>query len=316
MKDQSRISSPQTLTDSPVAISSPESPDGNSPLTSRPGQVEMFGPVPVPVSPSVPQASVKRMKTADISGRRGSTLSEFADRQSSLASRLMRQLEWAGSIEYSMAWRRKATPAGRLYYQLAASGHRTSERDYSGVQTDGWLTLRANDPCETPEQFSRRMGDRSLNKAGSLAGQAVYLSGWYTPKSTDGSKGGPNQSGGSLPNDASKAGWPTPGIDSFRTRGGDRKDEPGLDRQAKMAGWATPQFADGRGATGPASRNKDLGRDALLTHGLNQSGSHAVMGSGGVLNPAFVLWLMGFPDVWESCVPQGMRSFRKSPRNS
>jgi len=41
-----------------------------------------------------------------------------------------------------------------------------------------------------------------------------------------------------------------------------------------------------------------------------------VMGSGGVLNPAFVLWLMGFPDVWESCVPQGMRSFRKSPRNS
>ena len=33
--------------------------------------------------------------------------------------------------------------------------------------------------------------------------------GWHTPKASGGSKGGPNQSSGSLPNDVAKAGWST-----------------------------------------------------------------------------------------------------------
>ena len=37
-------------------------------------------------------------------------------------------------------------------------------------------------------------------------------------------------------------GWPTPQVDSFRSRSGDRKGEMGLDQLARsMSGWPTPQ---------------------------------------------------------------------------
>lgn len=49
-------------------------------------------------------------------------------------------------------------------------------------QVSMWLTPRANDPDETAEDFSKRMGDRSLDCFGSLTGQAK---GWPTPSALD-----------------------------------------------------------------------------------------------------------------------------------
>jgi hypothetical protein len=52
--------------------------------------------------------------------------------------------------------------------------------------------------------------------------------------------------------------WPTPQIDSFRSRGGERRDEKGLDRMARD--WPTPMANDG---CKPSAGNR---KTADLTH--------------------------------------------------
>jgi hypothetical protein len=61
----------------------------------------------------------------------------------------------------------------------------------------GWATPTTN----AKDQPSNT--ERGLE---TLAGQAGLLAGWNTPRATDGSKGGPNQTGGALPADASLCG--------------------------------------------------------------------------------------------------------------
>ena len=73
---------------------------------------------------------------------------------------------------------------------------------------------------------------------------------WNTPRATDGSNGGPNQSGGALPADAAQSSWATPTTRDWKSGGADltnswvRKDgklrNDLLDYQAWAAGWPTP----------------------------------------------------------------------------
>ena len=117
--------------------------------------------------------------------------------------------------------------------------------------------------------------------------------------------------------------WPTPQIDSFRSRGGERKDEKGLDRMARdwptpmandgckpsagnrrtadlthAAGmWMTPTARDHKdGATTLANTpvNGLLGRQVLVTPMAGTDISDARR----TLNPLFVEALMGWPTGW------------------
>jgi hypothetical protein len=117
--------------------------------------------------------------------------------------------------------------------------------------------------------------------------------------------------------------WPTPQIDSFRSRSGERKDEKGLDRMARdwptpmandgckpsagnrrtadlthAAGmWMTPTARDHKdGATTLANTpvNGLLGRQVLVTPMAGSDTSDARR----TLNPLFVEALMGWPTGW------------------
>jgi hypothetical protein len=140
----------------------------------------------------------------------------------------------------------------------------------------GWPTPMAGTPAT--EEYNEAGNNDSSRKI-------VALSGWYTPKATDGSKGGPNQSGGSLPNDVNKAGWATP-------------------RVGNNAGYGNEE----RGKRGDNCRIED---QAQMTHGLTANGSPAPMENTGVLASGFVSFLMGFSAEWMLCAPTTMKKGRK-----
>src|SRR6516164_9494086 len=114
--------------------SSPATGGGTTPYRS-PDTLELFGQAPAPASPSVPPARARVPMTSVICGLRGFLSSASADLQSSLESRLRRQLDGAGSTLFLLIWKRRATPAGRPYYQLAALARRTSGSGFGSWPT-------------------------------------------------------------------------------------------------------------------------------------------------------------------------------------
>jgi len=170
-----------TSTDTHNATSSPESPAGPSPCDSPEcRQLRLFGQAPAPVSHSVPPAKDSAKKTRDTSGPTSSASSASATLQQSLASRLAQLLSTDGSIEYSLTWREKLTPAGRPYCQLVASARRTSDRGCSG-----WPTPQTHD---TQEQGHGRLltatGRIQCHNGGSYSADlplVAKLAGWATP---------------------------------------------------------------------------------------------------------------------------------------
>ena len=120
-------------------------------------------------------------------------------------------------------------------------------------------------------------------------------------------------------------GWPTPTAKDGDSSGrADRApgSHPGttLTDAARMAGWYTPQAQDAE-MTGELSRGrrcyKMLVDQVRLTGGPTQSGSSAATAHADRLNPAFVLWLMGFSAEWLCSGVRAMRlSYRRRKRSS
>jgi hypothetical protein len=272
-----------TLTASHNAISSQGSGDGATPSVSRCSQtIDLFGPDHAPASPLAQPERAKHQAMNATSGPSGLNLSEQFDRQSSLANRLKRQLDGAGSTLFTLTWKRKATPLGRPYYQLQASGRRTSGNDCGSWQT----------PKVATGKYQYINGDKTkpfLN----LEGQAELAS-WPTPTAYP--TGGPQ--------------------DPEKQRAGGHTVT--LKDQASAVAWATPTSRDGKHETEPRFREgqgQPLSREVLMS-GPISSGSPAQTESKGQLNPAFSLWLMGYPPEWLSCAPLVTRSSRKSRPSS
>src|SRR6516164_11013031 len=151
MTDRLSIFGLMTSEDTTASTSLQGSAAGTTPFRCL-DTLDLFGQVPVPASPSLSQARARVPMTSVICGLRGFLSSASADLQSSLESRLRRRLDGAGSTLFSLIWRRKATPAGRPYYQLAASARRTSGSEFGSWPSpvkEGWPTPNAG-----PQNYS------------------------------------------------------------------------------------------------------------------------------------------------------------------
>lgn len=249
--DPSSLSDPRMSEAIRSAISSLESAAGPSPSDSPDGPTtDLFGQALAPASPSAPPARARRAMTNAICGLRGFLSSESAALEQSLVSRLKRQLDGAGSTLFSLTWKRKATPAGRPYYQLAASARRTSGSDFGS-----WPTPRTRDDLpETAEAWAER---NTATKAKNPNLGAVHkplnivaqLASWSTPMAGTPAQKGYNEAGNT---DSSRktvelASWATPkaisgGANSQREGRG--AGGPDLQEQARLVAWTTPQAHD------------------------------------------------------------------------
>lgn len=150
----------------------------------------------------------------------------------------------------------------------------------------GWATPTTRDHKTGASDVTNSLFRKDGKMRNDLLDYQAAIAGYNTPRATDGSKGGPNQSGGSLPNDA-----------------------------AKIAGWNTPTSNDSTGK-GYTYNQGDKNRPKLANTGLVKSGFLAPTEKRGALNPALSRWLMGYPTEWDDCAPTVTRSSRKSRQSS
>ena len=301
MSAASRTCNPLTLWDSPNAISSPASGAGPMPSASPDGPMTArSGRGVARVSPSAEQAREAVTLMRATSGLNSSVSSRSAALQSLLESRLRVALADTGSPLYALTWKHWAMPWGPPICARRASGHRTSA---SG--STGWATPTSRDHKDGASE-----GTVPEN---GLLGRQVWQAGWPTPTkgNADGSQSMESPTGKradgskatvSLNGIAKLTGWPTPNA-------GPQNDGDTTWKARREALKQKHGNGNGFGMTlGQASQ--------LMTSGPMPSTSHAATGKPDRLNPAFSLWLMGYPTGWVSSGVLAMQLFPKSQRRS
>ncbi len=245
-------------------------------------------PEAIPASPSHSPASKKALKTIATSGRQCLSLLSKKDPLLLLAKTLLVTSRW-GSTRCFLTWKVKATPQGRLLFQLAPSMPRT-EGTASGL-------------LHTPTAKANQMSP-DMQKRGSGWGPKM----WATPAAADcqGTTGGGQ--GKSLRTDVRM--WPTPQAADHKNM--DTAGQKMLSSEVKL--WPTPHAnchtgAGSQGRAGgdnrqtavkmwPTATARDW-RSGKASEATMQRNSRPLSETvGGSLNPAWVEWLMGYPEGW------------------
>lgn len=267
--------------------------------------------------------------------------------QQSLANRLQRQSKSiTGSTLYSLNWKKRATPAGRTYYQLQAVARPISATDYFSARY-AWTT---------PSHSDGRRGGTGITEgmSGSSLAQQVKMTIWSTPRIGGESEKAeswlerkkveyeiyPGKGIGTpaVGVQAQLANWPTTGCSDDRSpnvadamswyREDGSKKQKRLQDVAGIANWPTSSATDSKGGyQGGRIRNGKLSVDRLdvaaqlatpdypiriTVDGRMLTGSTAGMNVSGQLNPEHSRWLMGFPGAWGYSKDMVTPSFHKS----
>ena len=235
-----------------------------------------------PASHSPTQESSAPGTTPDISGRKCLDLSGNAGPLGLLEKTLLGSCDWAWT-KYSLTWKAKATPQGRLIFQLARLAPRTSDNGSGLLHTP---TAKANQT--SPSMVEKGRGNWVSSLGGAKPHHMVP-----TPTSQDHiERQNTNKT-------------PSTGKLNYETN-----KSVSLDRWVKM--WPTPRASEWKGV-GPLGSKSH--RYRLDRHYLDATVQEEEKTTG-KLNPQWVAWLMGYPTEYLSCVPWETRSSRKSRKKS
>lgn len=270
-------------------------------------QAVRSGPAPVPASPSVSLDKDGARTTPATSGPSSGGSSPSVVLQSSLESRLHRRLAGVGSPEYVLTWKRWDMESGPPICALRARAPRISGRGYSG-----WPTPIENDVTGSTHCCGKGVDEEGNRKRYLKLPGAAQLAGWRTPNTTE-----PGISQERLQTKDGEE-W-MPGQRAYDKETG-RVCQVGLTHEvrAALAGWLTPKLPRGDQAKrflDPA-RSNDLPDCVKLVSGPIMTSSPAGTARSGALNPAFTLWLMGYPPEWFSCVDWATLLSRRSRKSS
>ena len=211
--------------------------------------------------------SAEAQKMTDTSGRTYFPLFKAKDPLGAFSRMFMGMSLWASTKCY-LTWRGKATPQGRSLFQLVPQTHHTDETDF-GSSPEMWATPRTSDTT----------AGRTLNEKGQRISKSSDL-----------------VFGANLADQVKM--WPTPractamAAENIHNRVNDKF--PNLETLVAQTMWPTPTASLEKHSTKEAYWKNRIqkGRQEDI-----QMRVHKETGSGS-LNPAWVEWLMGYPEGW------------------
>lgn len=328
MKEASKTSPQMTLQDILSATFSPALPYGQQPSVAPDGPThERYGPAVVLANLSARQAKAAGLLTSGTYGPRSSTSSKQPSRLEYLylVSRLRAKTDLLGSTLFTMTWKERATPSGRLISALRASVPRTSASASSSWPTPDTSNVADGTPfdIQMANMIARRERVKEQGQNGSGRSMtlqfAAQATSWPTSTSKEGAGGeykdperamaramGPHAN--DLRDFAQMAGRPTPMAHEARL-GYQRRDTGKKGTQESL----TTVVINGMGSKEHLSAHSPA---RLTASGELLTGSSAGMESGGRLNPELPLWLMGLPIEWANSAPTETRSSSRSRKRS
>ena len=292
MSETSTKSSRQTSKASPESTFALELEDGttrsslpDSPTTSRSGHaLRRASPFPKP-------ERVAEQQTLGIFGPKSCGASQSAALSRSLVSRLVRDLDVNGSIEYLLIWKQWDLPSGRSLFQLRASPRPIFVTVY-GLEVAGYPTVDTHSGGRTAHGCELRGGTLyrpSGQKAQLNLEHVARLVGFPTIVAADGKSSRDSFKRGNLTlNGAAKlVGYPTlrasDGNRSTRTLEGALKEAErksgnnDLGTTCHLVGYATPTAMDGRRGVNPP-RDHDTGHPLSQQIGMMLAGWATIIG--------------------------------------